>query len=164
MNLNLYLMITATLGLAFTATGTVSAADQKVFPGALCRQTGSSSVVSYDTNGRVHNATAGTVSLVCPIVRDVTTSKWNSVSVVVADRSYTSNVVCRAWSAQTDGLGWFQTSSSTGANPEWYVSQTLTFNAQGEERDNGTYYLECTVPAQYEGNNSGVLSYRIDEP
>ncbi|WP_437607346.1 hypothetical protein WMF20_42025 [Sorangium sp. So ce834] len=155
---------TSMLGLLALASSLAHAADSKVFPATFCRQAGSSSAVSYDINGRVHNPTASTQTVICPIVRDVTDSKWNQLTVVVADRHYSENVSCRAWSAQTDGLGWYQQTNTTGSFPDWWSAQELTFGTQPTERHDGTYYLECSIPPRYSGLDSGVLSYRITEP
>jgi hypothetical protein len=170
MNMNRTLLSTATLTLVALVASFAHAGDEKVYPGAMCHQEGTSSTISYDGSARVHNPTASVAAVVCPIIRDSVLDKWSSVSVTVADRHadiYSNDddqVVCRAWSAQTDGLGWFQTQKTVGQYPNSWDSQVLTFGPQVEERDRGTFYLECFIPPRYQGLDSGVLSYRIDEP
>lgn len=170
MKTNHILLNAAVLGIVTLTGSFASAGDEKVYPGTMCRQEGTSSVVSYDGNGRVHNPTASVVSVMCPIVRDSVLSKWSSVSVAVADRhadiypNSDDQVVCRAWSSQPDGLGWFQTANTVGWYPNWWEAQALSFGPQVEERDRGTFYLQCFIPARYQGLDSGVLSYSIDEP
>jgi hypothetical protein len=125
--------------------------DTKVFPATMCRQIGSTSTVYYDGHGRVLNpSTTASVTVICPIVRDASHDKWASVHVVVADRNPNENVTCTAHSNQTDGLGW--SSGPTDPLPSgfsdlnWWASQILTFGPQTEERDDGTYFVSCTLP------------------
>jgi hypothetical protein len=148
--------------------------DTKVFPATMCRQIGSTNTVYYDGHGRLLNpSTTAAVTVICPIVRDASRDKWASVHVVVADRNPNANVTCAARSNQTDGLGW----SSGPTNPlptgfydlNAWASQTLTFGPQADERDDGTYFVSCTLPPRYylgistTAYDSGIYSYRIRE-
>jgi hypothetical protein len=145
--------------------------DAKVFPGAKCRQLGTSSTVRYDNNGRVLNpSTTSLVTVICPIVRDASTERWLAIDVVVGDRSSQNDVSCTAISAQKDGLyGGFnpETQKSIGFNPEWWKVQTLHFGSQSQERDYGTYFLSCTIPPRYSdatgSYESGIYSYSLHE-
>jgi hypothetical protein len=143
-------------------------AGVKVFPGTMCVQEGSTSTIVRTGEGRVVNYASSPVTVICPIVRDNTAAKWSSVAVVVADRSAAADLSCTAISAQHDGLyGGFnpETKHTTGADFDWWVSQTLVFAPPSQERDNGTYFVRCTIPGQHQGwDPSGVYSYRIDEP
>jgi hypothetical protein len=145
-----------------------NAGDVKVFPGTMCVQEGSTSTVVRSGEGRVLNHSSSPVAVICPIVRDNATAKWFSVAVVAADRSTAADVSCTAVSAQHDGIyGGFnpETKKTTGANFDWWVSQTLVFGPQSQERDNGTYFVRCTIPGRQAGwDPSGIYSYRIDEP
>ncbi len=136
----------------------------KVFPGTLCRQVGTNSLLDYDSRGRVFNPTDRKLSVICPIVRDTVLKQFGSVQVVVADRSENDDISCEAFSAQTDGLGWSTSGKSIGYNPEWYQSQTISLRAPREERDFGSFYLVCTLPAKYLNKTSGILTYRLDYP
>lgn len=145
--------------------------DTKVFPGTMCRQLGAASTVYYDGNGRVLNPSTSSVTVICPIVRDASTEKWARIRVVVADRNPNANVTCSARSNQTDGLGW----SYNPNNPlpagffdlNWWVSKTLEFSPPVDERDEGTYFVSCTIPRRYSNGSqvydSGVYSYRVHE-
>lgn len=165
------LLKVAAFGLVTLASTLAVAADGKVFPGTMCRQEGASSSITYDGNGRIQNPTASPVWVVCPIVRDSVTATWSAVTAIVADRnggaddaSNNANVVCRAWTAQVDGLGWYTQKNTLGAYPNWWDFQSLTFATNGaNERDWGSYYLECRIPAVYNGLYSGIDSYQIDE-
>jgi hypothetical protein len=147
--------------------------DTKVFPATMCRQIGSTSSVYYDGHGRLLNPSTTAVTVVCAIVRDASRDKWASVHVVVADRNPNANVTCAARSNQTDGLGW----SSEPTNPlpagfydlNAWAFQTLTFGPQADERDDGTYFVSCTLPPRYYlgistiAYDSGLYSYRVRE-
>jgi hypothetical protein len=149
------------------ASGAV-AADAKVFPGTMCVQEGSTSTAVYNGEGRLLNYSSSPLTVICPMVRDNTTAPWQSVAVVVADRSTAADVSCTAVSAQHDGLwGGFnpETKKTTGADFDWWVSRTLSFGPPSQERDNGTYFVRCTIPGKQQGwDPSGVYSYRIVEP
>jgi hypothetical protein len=158
----------AALAMFLAGTSGAAAGDTKVFPATLCVQEGSTNTVVRTGEGRVLNYSSSPVTVICPIVRDHTTAKWYSVAVVVADRSTAADVSCTAVSAQHDGLyGGFnpETKKTTGADFDWWVSQTLAFAPQSQERDNGTYFVRCTIPGKQPGwDPSGIYSYRIDEP
>jgi hypothetical protein len=148
--------------------------DTKVFPATMCRPTGSTSSMYYDGHGRLLNpSTTAAMTVICPIVRDASREKWASVHVVVADRNPNANVTCAARSNQTDGLGW--SSEPTDPLPAGFydlnawASQTLTFDPQADERDDGTYFMSCTLPPRYylgistTAYDSGIYSYRLRE-
>lgn len=165
----------AALALLLAGASGAKAADEKVFPGTMCVQQGISSTVYYDGNGRVLNSsTTQAVIVICPIVRDSVLDKWQSVKVVAADRNPNANlnVTCTARSNQTDGLGWSYDPTNPSdpfyATLNWWESKTFTFNPPTEERDRGTYFVSCTIPPRYVNGSSvydsGIYSYRIDEP
>ena len=136
-----------------------------VYNGASCKAiNGHYERVTYDDRGRIHNNTDYSVRVICPIDRQDHNKKWTSLKVVVADRSNDANVSCDAYSAQTDGLGWKITKSSSGSKPSAYASQTLTFGAPNETRKDGSLYLVCTIPGRDTDGKSGILTYRIVEP
>lgn len=135
-----------------------------VYPGANCKVVGSNqNLANYDSNGRILNASGREIKVICPITREKHKDGWLNITVHVADRSPTSNVSCDAYSAQTDGLGWKTTKSSSGYDPEWYKSQTLSFDSPSDVRDDGTFYLTCRLPASAEDGLSGILSYSVSE-
>jgi hypothetical protein len=153
-------------GLVMFSAALVHAADDgKVYPGTMCRQTGVQSTLAYDGYGRVYNPGTMTVQIICPIVRENVKSLWREIHVVVHDRHFTDDVRCRAASAQTDGLGWWSaTQSSTGSNINWWESQTLDLVPEPNSgRDWGSFYLTCDVPAVYQNQQSGILTYRTLE-
>jgi hypothetical protein len=158
----------AGLALLLAGASGADAGDMKVFPATMCVQEGSTSTIVRSGEGRVLNYSSSPVTVICPIVRDHTTAKWYSVAVVVADRSTAADVSCTAVSAQHDGLyGGFnpETKRTTGADFDWWVSRTLVFGPPSQERDNGTYFVRCTIPGTQQGwDPSGVYSYHIDEP
>jgi hypothetical protein len=158
----------AAVALLLAGASGAAAGDTKVFPATMCVQEGSTSTIVRNGEGRVLNYSSSPVTVVCPIVRDNTTAKWYSVAVVVADRSTAADVSCTAVSAQHDGLyGGFnpETKKTTGADFDWWVSRTLVFAPQSQERDNGTYFVRCTIPGKQQGwDPSGIYSYRTDEP
>lgn len=158
----------AALALLLAGASGAEAGDAKVFPGTMCVQEGSTSTIVYNGEGRLLNYSSSPVAVICPIVRDITTAPWLSVEVVVADRSTAADVSCTAVSAQHDGLyGGFnpQTKKTTGADYDWWVSRTLVFGPPSQERDNGTYFVRCTIPGKQPGwDPSGIYSYRIHEP
>ena len=157
------LLVTA-FALLVVSASNAQAINGKVYPGDMCQELGSKSFMRYGEGG-IHNDTTSARRVVCPLVRDTVKKKWKSLHVVVVDQHPTEDVTCRAYSAQRDGLGWFQTNSSSEAKPG---VQTLTFGSQKVERDYGSYYLICRIPAAYypkkfSGRISRILSYRINE-
>ena len=143
---------------AVIAIGGSALADAKVFPGSSCRQL-FGEAVSYSSVGRVSNYTDTETRILCPIVRDETTSGWNQIEVLVKDRSDDEDVFCVARSTSRSGdVGYFSTRTSSGSANTW---QTLQFGSISEY-DKGMFLIYCDLPA-YDISYSALGSYYVDE-
>jgi hypothetical protein len=142
---------------------TAGAVDNQTFPGAMCirnsDQPGGSA--HFGNSARLFNtSTTAALNVICPIVRDTTTSPWLSVQVTVIDQHVSQNVSCRALSLSSDGNTTFQTSAlSTSGNSS--SGKVITFGPIGES-DNGYHFLRCQLPPKG-ADASAVASYLISE-
>src|SRR5262245_57595522 len=84
----------AALVLLLAVVSGAEAADEKVFPGAMCVRLGTSQTMSYHGFGVINNPSNATVTVVCPIVRDIVSANYQSVSIVVQDLNPDENVIC----------------------------------------------------------------------
>lgn len=137
-----------------------------VQPGAACRMVGPDNrMLQYDSNGRAFNQGTTPITVVCPIARQNSAEGWMKVKVVVADRNQSQDIVCQAFSAQTDGLGYAVSAQSTQYSPELWQSETLVMGRPSFVRSEGSFYLTCTIPPVQPGvNASGIMSYAVSEP
>ena len=142
---------------------TAWADDTKTFPGAMCLRnsdhTGGSAY--YGSSARLFNtSTTLALNVICPIVRDNTTSPWLSVQVTVIDQHVSQNVSCRALSLSRGGTTTFQSAAlSTSGNSS--SGKVINFGPIGEA-DNGYYFLRCQLPPKG-ADASAVASYLISE-
>jgi hypothetical protein len=145
-----------TLGLA----GAAHAQDSKSYPGTMCQASGTQQTLSYGLSG-IANLGDGSMSAICPLVRDNLSAPWDRVTVYVRDRHTTQNVCCTAYARNEDGTaGTNATECTTG---EGY--QTLSFASLPGVPDLGPYFVLCQIPGvDPNGSSSYISSYRIQEP
>ena len=142
---------------------TAWAIDNTTFPGAMCirnsDQPGGSA--HFGNSARLFNTSTTTaLNVICPIVRDNTTTPWASVQVTVIDQHVSQNVSCRALSFSRDGTTTLQTAVlSTSGNSS--SGKVINFGAIGEF-DNGYHFLRCHLPPKG-AEASAVASYLISE-
>lgn len=145
-------------GLAATLTfgaAVAHAADLvKFYPGMMC-----SSNTSTTINGRAGriNPGAGSVALTCPLVRERFGVPFEAL-IGVFDQHFTQDVCCSSRSANTvSGPFRFtadQCSSGTSGTP-----QLLSFTGPDLAVGWDYRWLECSVPATYSGQPSGISAY-----
>ncbi len=152
------------VALLLTTAWSADADDRKNYPATMCVQQGTTSTVLYDSGGRAVNpSTTSFVSLVCPIVRDETGEKWNSVEVRVVDRnSGNGNVVCQTRRTTSDGSSTIvETRATTGFSN---AVQSLTFTTDPISVGGlDTYVLTCSLPPNNGNGASSLLSYSVLE-
>lgn len=151
------------LGLPVEAADT----DKKIYPASSCQVSSESGggVAFYNDQGRIYNDSGiGTLTLLCPIVRDSTISDLRSVSVVVRNpqpEGYDVSVWCTLYNRQADGTLFNKDDRYLAAstNPGW---TTLTFGSLTAV-DNGYHLLVCRFPARFGIHNTGMTSYSVTE-
>ena len=141
-------------------------ADMKVFPGALCVGQGDfNSSINYVSSGGVFNSSSiSPRSIICPVVRDNPTARYEYIKVVVIDRHPSLNVACEVRANSRSG----QDSNKTvelSSSGSLTTGQVLTFAAI-PDYDYGTYTINCVIPPvdPLHGGASGIASYSISEP
>ncbi len=165
------------IGLGFSmmaaANVPVLAADAKTLPGAACQPNSSSPTAFYiGSNGVLFNNSTSTLTVICPIVRDVMAAGSSGISnaqIYVVDNNNATGdprVTCTLESRSTSaGVNEAQTeNSAAGASPN---VQVLDNYADLSSSGDGFYYFRCDIPGnQTVGttiNRSGIVMYRVSE-
>ena len=148
------------LGCAPLVPATAFAVDTKIVPATVCLPSGTNYFSTED--GVFNNSSTSALTLRCPILRDNTTSKPNSIKVSVKDNSATIGVTCRVRNVGFDASGIFSgadvTSSGTGI-------KILTLPLPTVFPTNALYTVTCTIPATPSGQAaSGVRGIIYEEP
>jgi hypothetical protein len=142
--------------------------DRKIYPASSCQVSSESAggVAFYNDQGRIYNNTAnGTLTLLCPIVRDSTISDLETVSVVVRNpqpEDVHVSVWCTLYTREADGTLFKKQDRflASSANTGW---TTLTFDPPLLAVDGGYYLLVCRLPARHGDTNTGITSYSVTE-
>jgi hypothetical protein len=166
---NVSLKLSASLLVFVAAAGPAADDDKKNYPGAACL----AGSPSADTNisrppflGRAFNRSTATTPFVCPAIKDASSIAGGYVWVIDQNPGTNQPVQCSlslgatdttyvyTSTVQTDPLGGGTFSSSSPVK--------LTFSPIAALSDS-FYFLRCSVPGTYNGAQSGVLTYQIDE-
>lgn len=126
----------------------------KFYPGATCSSE-SSTAMDWRA-GRMNPGTAS-VALVCPLVRERFGVPFEAV-VGTVDQHFTEGVCCSSRSANTVSgpFRFTATQCSSGTNP---TPQLLSFSGPDLAYGWDYRWLECSVPAVYSGQRSGLSAY-----
>lgn len=161
-----FLVLIVLLALAMAGVA-MAAEDGKVYPGIMCqRALGLADDVVYSGDGGVYNKNrSGSIVVVCPIVRDVVLGTLGANSAEVRVRQGGSiPVSCTLYSRGPFGIPYYQGQSvettPAGANPPSFF--TLKFGKIAAYTE-GYYHFQCIIPPIEKEQESGVLSYRLDE-
>ena len=161
-------LIMATLG-----ASQAHAVDGKQYGGSMCvRFAGATAVLPKLNGSRILNPEKTVLSLDCPAVHDVTGKGIKSGFVDVIDQNFVNNTandrnsqVC-AELASVSQVGsstiTFRSAGrkcTTGANS---VSQRLTFGGLPAD-SNAHYFYSVSLPPPFNGAQSALISYKIDE-
>ena len=165
----------AALALLVAAASGAEAQDTKVFPGLMCVQgfpePRTRIVVQPTSEGAVLNTAEDTSAIVlCPIVRDVPSVRYQALRVVVLDQNPdpNENVDCIVTSVVPEGTPPFVLSEIIGfTNPPAVgnVNESLErfeFRRPIERNPGGPLFLRCIIPRVSHGRQSGIYSYTID--
>jgi hypothetical protein len=151
--------ITASILITALALGSGAALAQDTYPAHACltKSDFMSRIGSkYENSDPVSGQTVA-----CPVVRNnLAAGLAVGSTVVVFDQNplVGAEVSCTLSAKNPDGtLAASSTRSTLGSNP---LSQTLSFAALAQVVD-GHYTLYCTVPAEWSGLRSSLVSYSI---
>ncbi len=156
-----------TLGLltgGLLLTGSASAALQN-YPGASCVSASSTPLTVFSA-GDAGNVSASTMTLVCPIVRDMSTFSTGNASgaIWVLDEHFTANVCCS--SQVLDPIGSLHATASQCTTGSGTVTG-LSFSGPVWTGTFGARSYMCTLPPQFASgttlNTSTVRAYRSGE-
>jgi hypothetical protein len=123
--------------------------------GTSCQHGYAEGQVSYFEDGALYNdSTTWWRTALCPTSVDIESTSgygYGQWRVQVYDRHYTQDVSCRGISLwYHGGTSWGAAASSVGSSPSF---QTLNVSVSVGDT------LHCYLPAVYQGNRSGLVSY-----
>lgn len=153
------LIIAGTLTLVASAS-VAEAQDKKIYSGTNCQKTGANGTLERSTWGRIFNTDAvNPLTVVCPIVRDISMSEWEEVHITVRNPT-AMNLVCTAEARHDDGLLFDDEPVFVTPDGSWEIVGISAPNAV----DNGFYQLKCVLPPHGGGLAAGIASYAVVEP
>ncbi len=146
---------TAILAMA-SQSPVVLAEDGKVYPGIQCQT--SLGIGSYG-GGEVRNdSTSGSLTVECPIVRDVVYGAIQDAQ-VRAYKATSSAYWCTLHARSFWGNSGFQQFRSAASGTGY---RTMTFSGLSDY-NNGHYYIWCAIPPSTSSSKSRLIGYRMDE-
>jgi hypothetical protein len=158
--------ITTTL-LAVTAllAAPAHAADGHIYPASSCAPNTSYDDVTHYW-GRLKNNTASSINFECPVARDNLLHQVNKGDVWVINQNYNQSLSCtlgmvEAHTGSTSSVSLFFSTRSTGVVSS-APQKLASFGALGHI-GNGYLHMVCSVPGKYSGQESGVVSYLVEE-
>jgi hypothetical protein len=157
------LLTTLSLAVALTAA-LMMPADAgfnygRTYPGATCFVDGGTIDRAF---GHLYNlSTTGSALLECPLIRNH--NAWIDAHVYIVDQNYDRNAGCelRTVYSHVVSSGAFESIHTTGTNPS---PQKITFPKMfGGMSYDCYYYISCSLPAVYSGEQSFLISYTLRE-
>jgi hypothetical protein len=157
-----YLLATcASLGFLVLAAPAF-AEDGKAMPGSACQATFFSGLQPLFRNGAVISSSGSdTVSVTCPVVKDIEAGRIKRAEVMVIDRNPNPNadISCTLTTFKKDGS--VHQSQERKSNNSFNVALPLSFGAQTAALQ-GSYSLTCTLPPGT-GGISSIVMYNVVE-
>lgn len=159
---NFSFQLAASLVALAAVAGPAAATNAKEYTGSSCiASVGSDNDFLYRTgSGRLQNTSTGPVTVLCNAVKD--DSGIASAIMWVIDNSATEAVTCYARSVQHDTTAVWQDDEVTSIGGYGTSATQLTFGALSTETYGGYIFL-CDLPGTYNGQRSGIVTYRIVE-
>lgn len=147
-----------------------AASDWKGYAGVNCLSQNNTDAVRRSAVGQPALANSGTSTLTvyCPVVRDVEVGGDNRVKAVavrVRNRHSTGNITCEFSSFNQDGV---KIDTKTGVLPPDPVDHDVEDDIRLgplNAHNWGSYVLLCQLPGRHATNNlqSYLINYRVDE-
>ena len=130
------------------------ALDYKILPGSFCKaKDGSQESLLVREHGTVKNGSSTDVSVVCPVINDVTNETAINRSEITIDfGQYIRSCNMKAASANTISTN--NTSLGTTNGPQTFVLMNEVSVGQQSSR----YYVDCTLPPQ-----GTIYQYKVGE-
>lgn len=148
--------LAATLLASASISPTAMAEDGKVYPGISCQK--SLGTGSYG-GGEVRNdSNSGSLTVECPIVRDVVYGSIQDAQ-VRAYKATSSAFWCTLHARSFWGNAGFQQFRSASSGTGY---RTMNFSGLSDYND-GHYYIWCAIPPSTSSTKSRVIGYRLDE-
>jgi hypothetical protein len=158
------ILVRLTLAAGMVLVGGSAAAEGKGIPGTVCFEQPGTPAASY-SHGSVYNATLGSMTVSCPLLRDEAT--FDDAHIMVWRNSTfspgTNPVSCTVYMESLSGSFLSQDSSteSTNTNPSPNAFQSLHIGIPLITQE--YYYAECTLPPTSAGAFSHIASFTIHE-
>jgi hypothetical protein len=142
--------------------------DNKWYPGAVCKQAGTSQQLDY-WFGRARNLSGAAKIADCPLIRDAARPYWVEINTI--DRHWWDKVTCTLFTLRNDSANpnyYFQNGAlNNSAGPFGTAGQadsvqTLKIYANGPKA-NTSYLVGCRLPPVVSGRASEIVSIRMGE-
>jgi len=149
------------------------AVDGKLYPGSSCvRFAGSTAVLPALSVSRLFNPATTVLRLDCPVVHDSINFSIQSGYVDVIDQNFAGDAlndantqVCAELVSASQALSSVITFRSTGrrcTTGASSVSKRLSFGGLAAN-GNAHYYYSVSIPPTFNGLQSAIIAYRVDE-
>ncbi len=149
------------------------ASDDKIYPGSMCvRFSGSTAVLPTLADSRLFNPATTVLRMDCPVVHDSINSGIQSGYVDVIDRNFAGDnsndantQVCAELISISQALSSVITFRSTGrrcTTGASSVSKRLSFGSLAAN-SNAYYYYSVSLPPTFNGQQSAIIAYRVNE-
>lgn len=163
----LSLKLAASLLVFVAAAGPADANDKKNYPGVACLASGSAeaNVARSVTYGRAFNQSTVRTPLACPAIKDASSIAGGYAYVIDENPNAGEPVTCWLRLGAPDTLAVYSSSASTDPAGGTFSSSTpvkLTFLPIAALSES-FYFLRCDLPGTFNGAQSGVVTYQIDE-
>lgn len=138
------------------------AEDGKIYPATMCQGSlvGNPPITSYDGKQLVNTSTTNSAVVVCPVIKDNTSSLTGANEAYVRYRKGTNTgFLCDLWSYSAHGTSnhvQFKSDFGAPGNKTFSYNPILSFSQ-------GYYSFVCVIPPGPAGQKSSVISYRLDE-
>jgi hypothetical protein len=145
------------------SSGIAHATDDKVYSGASCVKEGTSGSAYVDAQGRIWNSSPSEwLNLECTIERDDTGGSLDDARLAAFDTNYYGDITCTLYGWDREGWGVNGTSTRSTGGSSWY-DQVLDFDGLNWAGNDWYNVIRCSVPPTYNGNWSGIASYKVME-
>ena len=151
---------------AYIGSPAYAGQDGKIYPGAMCQRHSGSTDYSHSSGVFKNNSTKHTLTVVCPVIKDVMAKHIHDGWMKVVDLHKKENFVCSVKSKYRKDNGTWKNYWSGNKYSKDYGThtQTLYFGGFGHVSGGSHYYVVCTIPPKDKYNGSSYLmSYRVDE-
>jgi hypothetical protein len=140
----------------------VASAAPQTFPGAMC-VSASSAAVTPTTSGQAKNGSAASMSMVCPVVRDLASLSTGNASghIYVSDGHFNQNVCCSSRVRIPSNGSLLTTASKCSSGVQ--ANFLMTFAGPVQANSLAYRFYLCSVPGIYQPTPTSPASFSFVE-